>query len=524
MTDRELSPDQHRHMAQRLQEPSRFPHAVDTVTTVETHISTLLLTDDYAYKLKKPLDLGFLDFTTLERRRHACDEELRLNGRLAPAIYLQRIAITGTPEDPAIDGDGPVLDWAVQMRRFDDARLFDRLLERNQLAAAELEDVAHQVAAFHESATVAGENSDWGTPDTIAEPARDNLVALREQLGSDPRIERLEDWTEDRLRHLDPLFRQRRRQGRIRECHGDLHLGNIVDVDGRPVIFDGIEFAPELRWIDVVNEIAFLGMDLRSRQRPDLAARFLSRYLEETGDYDGVALLPFYRAYRALVRAKISGLRADDADSDEESREQARHTRDTYIAVAEAEMQPPEPRLVLMHGLSGSGKSTVAQAVVERLAAIRLRSDVERKRLVGLDALNRSGDGVGEGLYGADLSARTYQRLETLAGEILQTGTSVVVDAASLRREERERFRRLAADGGLPFTLVVCEAAEEVLRERIRRRQKAGNDPSDADLSVLDHQLQVREAPGTGERDDTLVVDTAADPGFEALGRLSLPQ
>ncbi len=523
MTDSQqaLTPDAHRDMARRLQDPSRFPHPVSTVTTVETHISTLLLTEDYAYKLKKPLDLGFLDFTTLEQRRHACDEELRINRRLAPAIYLQRLAITGTPKDPAIDGEGPLLDWAVQMRRFDDSRLFDRLLEHHQLAAEEIEDVACQLAAFHDAAGVAGEDTEWGTPAAVAGPARDNLVALRQQLGTDPRIQRLADWTEDRLHQLEPVFWRRRRDGRIRECHGDLHLGNIVDVDGRPVIFDGIEFAPELRWIDVMNEIAFLGMDLRSRQRPDLAARFLSRYLEETGDYDGVTLLPFYRAYRALVRAKISGLRADDADADEASREKARRAQDVYIAAAEGEMQPATPRLVLMHGLSGSGKSTAAQAVVERLGAIRLRSDVERKRLAGLDARSRTGAGVGKGLYGANLSAHTYQRLKTLAGEVLATGTSVVVDAASLRREEREQFRRLAAGAGVPFTLVVCEAAEDVLRERISRRQKVGTDPSDADLAVLDHQLQIRDAPGTEEQDDSLVVDTAADPDFQALERIA---
>ncbi|QIT53909.1 AAA family ATPase [Aquisalimonas sp. 2447] len=521
MNGDELTADQHRRMTQRLQDPARYPHAVGTVTTVETHISTLLLTDDYAYKLKKPLDLGFLDFTTLEQRRHACDEELRLNGRLAPAIYLRRIGITGTPDDPAIDGDGAVLDWAVQMRRFDDTRLFDRLLEHDQLTADEIEDVARQMAVFHDAAAVADEDSEWGTPAAVAEPARDNLVALREQLGADPRIQRLKDWTEDCLQQLDPVFRQRHREGRIRECHGDLHLGNIVDVDGRPVIFDGIEFAPELRWIDVMNEVAFLGMDLRSRQRPDLAARFLSTYLEETGDYHGVALLPFYRAYRALVRAKISGLRAADEDAPDDVRERATAARDAYIKVAEAEMQPATPQLVLMHGLSGSGKSTVAQAVVERLGAIRLRSDVERKRLAGLDARSRTDAGVGEGLYGADLSARTYQRLEMLADGILETGTSVVVDAASLRRDQRERFRHLASRIGVPFTLVACEAAENELRERIRRRQQAGTDPSDADLTVLEHQLQARDVPGPEEKAHTLVVDTAADPDFQALGRLS---
>ncbi len=520
MTDRELDPDDHRRMARKLREPSRFPHPVDTIETVETHISTLLLTETHAYKLKKPLDLGFLDFTSLERRRAACDEELRINRRLAPEFYLQRIAITGTPEDPVIGGQGPTLDWAVQMSRFDDSRLFDRLCETSALTSDSLEDVARQVAEFHQTATVAAPDSEWGTIEAIAEPARDNLTELQDQLGSEARLDRLSNWTEACLSEFEQRFQDRRAAGRVRECHGDLHLGNIVDVDGRAVIFDGIEFAPELRWIDVINEVAFLDMDLRQRQRPDLAAVFLSAYFERTGDYDGVALLPFYRAYRALVRAKVSGLRADDPDADTKAREKARQMREAYIAVAEAQTRPPAPRLLLMHGLSGSGKSTVARAVVERLDALRLRSDVERKRLAGLDANTRAGAGFGEGLYGPEQTEKTYQRLEGLAAELLEAGTSVVVDAASLRRKERERFRRLAGRAGVAFTLVVCDAPETRLRERIAERQQTGTDPSDADTSVLDSQIASYQPPAADEQDDRLVIDTENDPGFAALDNL----
>lgn len=519
---RELTPDAHRRMAERLREPDRYPHAVSEVVVVETHISTVMLTDDYAYKLKKPLDLGFLDFTTLDQRRHACDEELRLNRRLAPELYLQRIAVTGTPDDPAIGGDGALLDWAVQMQRFDDSRLYDRLLEQDRLQGDDLEAVAAQVGPFHEAAAVATPDTDWGTPEAVAAPARDNIAALREQLGADARLEHLAGWTDERLAALDPVFRQRRADERIRECHGDLHLGNIVDVDGRPVIFDGIEFAPELRWIDVINEAAFLAMDLQSRRRPDLAARFLSAYLEATGDYGGAVLLPFYRAYRALVRAKISGLRANDTGADASTRDEARRQRNQYLEEAEAETQLPTPRLVLMHGLSGSGKSTVARELVERLAAIRVRSDVERKRLQGLDADARTGAGIGQGPYDRTTSERTYRRLEELAGQLLQAGCSVVVDAASLRRDERERFRALADVAGIPFTLVACEAPESVLRERIQARQQAGRDPSEADTAVLDHQLHTAEFPDSDELPDTLRVDTAADPRYRALDALAL--
>lgn len=517
----ELTSDDHDRLVARLREPHRYPHPVTQVTPVSTHISSLLLTDDFAYKLKKPLDLGFLDFTTRAQREYACDEELRLNGRLAPAIYLRRVAVTGTPDDPAIEGDGPVIDTAVQMRRFDDSLRFDRLLEAGELSGRDLDAVARQIGPFHQSAAAATPDDGWGTPAAVAAPARDNMASLREQLGTDARVEALAEWTEAQLARLEPVFRRRLEQGCVRECHGDLHLGNIVAVDGEPVIFDGIEFAPGLRWIDVINEVAFLTMDLRARQRGDLAAQFLSTYLEITGDYAGTTLLPFYRAYRALVRAKINGLQAADPHANAEDRATAAANRDLYLAEAQAETQPSQPRLVLMHGLSGSGKSTVAEALVARLDAVRLRSDVERKRLHGLEADARTGAGVGEGPYDRGSTERTYERLEQLAATLIEAGTTAVVDAAALQRHERDRFRALAERLGCPFTLVICQAPEGVLRERIRARQQAGRDPSEADTSVLDHQLASAALPGTDEATDSLTVDTAADPGYSALDALT---
>ncbi len=511
---RELTASEHQRMAEALQDPQRHPRAVDTVEVVTTHISTLLLTAEHAYKLKKPLDLGFLDFTTLESRRHACDEELRLNGRLAPEIYLQRIAITGTPDDPAIDGDGPVLDWAVEMVRFDNTLRFDRLLAADRLDAATLDALAGQVADFHARAAVAEAGSAWGTPEAVAAPARENLEALRRERPEDPRIEQLAGWTEAQLRQLHASLESRRAQGCIRECHGDLHLGNIVAIDGRPVVFDGIEFAPELRWIDTINEIAFLDMDLRSRGRTDLAARFLSAYLEATGDYTGTALLPFYRSYRALVRAKITALQRAQGSGDSAALDR---DIEAYVALASATMAPATPQLILMHGLSGSGKSTVALRLVERLDGVRLRSDVERKRLLGLTPDAATESGVGAGAYNRDLSERTYARLESLAGELLGAGNTVIVDAASLRRSERERFRRFAEQCGVRFRVVACCADARTLRQRIEARQAAGTDPSEADTAVLDYQLGVVEAPGDDEAGDTLRVESPDDPALHTL-------
>jgi predicted kinase len=309
----------------------------------------------------------------------------------------------------------------------------------------------------------------------------------------------------------------RRAAGRVRECHGDLHLGNVVLLEGRATPFDCIEFNASLRWIDVMNEAAFMAMDLADHARDDLAYRFVDAYLGATGDYVGLAVMPFYLVYRAMVRAKIACLRAHQPGLDLHGRTRADAQYHAYLRLALTLSRPRRPGIVLMHGFSGSGKSYAAARLVERAGAVRIRADVERRRIHGLAPDAASGAAIDAGLYSREATLRTYAHLESLAGIVADAGWIAIVDAAFLRRDEREAFARLAASRGAPFTIVSCVADEPTLRARIESRRAAGNDPSEATLAVLDRQLATHEPLDAAERAHAVTLDTAAgDTAYDA--------
>jgi len=492
-----------------------YPHPVDLVIRVETHSAYVLLAGDYAYKIKKALDLGFLDFSTLARRRHFCAEELRLNRRLVPQLYLGVVPIVVGPAGPRIGAgpeDGEAVEYAVRMVRFPQNALLDICLARGEVPPAQVDAVADRVADFHGRIEAAAPGDGYGTPVAVWAPMAQNFDQMREfpaVAGEAGRLAELEAWSRASYERLADLLAARLAGGRVRECHGDLHLGNIAWLDDGPAIFDAIDFNPNLRWIDVISEIAFLVMDLVERGRPDYAWRSLNRYLEGTGDYGGLALLPFYHVYRAIVRAKVAAIRAAQEDPVAGARELAECRR--YLDHAQATAAPGQPRLILLHGFSGSGKSWLGEGLVERLGAIRLRSDVERKRLHGLAAQAVSASAVAGGIYGAADTDSTYHRLADLARQVLAAGYPAVVDAASLLAGQREIFRRLAADLGVPFLLLDCVAPEALLRQRLACRQAAGDDASEAGLAVLAYQLASREALTPAEAASCLRIDTSGD-------------
>jgi hypothetical protein len=468
---------------------------------IETHISYVLFSGEYAYKVKKAVNLEFLDFTTLEKRRFYCHEELTLNRRLAPSIYLDVVPITGNPGSPGsnvtpiLEGTGNPLEYAVKMRRFDQEGLLSRVLARDELTSERVDEIAAEVASFHGRTARAGADVPYGAPEQVVGPARQNFSQMLEVVRDpDDRVmlEQLRTWTEAEAGRCSQVLESRHRDGYIRECHGDLHLGNIALIADRVTLFDCIEFNPAMRWIDVMSDVAFLVMDLRDRRRPDLAARFLNTYLELTGDYPGLAVLRFYVTYRALVRAKIATLRlaqttGDDTGNNERRRLVAEY-RD-YLALASASARRPHPALLITHGVTGSGKTTRAQAVVDSMGAIRIRSDVERKRLHGLQALARTASATGEGLYTSDRDRQTYDRLAELARMVVAAGYTAIVDAAFLQRWQRDLLRDVAVDLNVPFTIADCSAPEPVLRERVMKRLERGRDPSEATIDVLEHQL-----------------------------------
>ena len=501
-----------------LCEPAVYPHPVQAVELIETHISYLLLAGDYAYKIKKPVNLGFLDFSSLEARHFYCNEELRLNRRTAPALYLGVIPITGSEAAPALEGGGVALEYAVKMRRFPQEALLDRLARRNLLQREHIDALAATLARFHAAIDRAAGDNQAGSAQAVLAPALQNFDQIRELLDHGPvltALDALREWTESEHARLTDSFEARWREGFVRECHGDLHLGNVALIDGVPTPFDGIEFNATFRWIDVMNEIAFMVMDLLDHGLSRFAFHFLNGYLELTGDYGGLRVLRFYLVYRAMVRAKVALIRAQQsAVGDGDAAEKRRRTEQDFvhhIALAGALSATAKPALILMHGVSGSGKSTVAGTLLERLGAVRLRSDVERKRLHGLPPAARTGAGLEGAIYTADDTERTYRRLADLAQVGMEAGFPIIVDATCLKRWQRDQFRRLAANDGVPFAIVSCIAPDAVLRERVTRRIQENADASEAGLAVLDHQAKIHDVLGEDEIAQTITVDTRHD-------------
>lgn len=499
-----------------LREHAVYTHAVHNIDVIETHISWVILTGDYAYKLKKPVNLGFLDFTSLEQRRFYCAEELRLNRRLAPALYLEVVAITGSAEHPVWNGAGDAIEYAVKMRQFPQEGLLDRMLERGALTPQHIDQLAARIAAFHGEVEVAGAGSPFGTPQRVLEPAMENFRQIRALLDTPAdlsALDALQAWTERQHGALAATFAQRKHDGFVRECHGDMHLGNIALVDGEVTVFDCIEFNDNLRWIDVVSEVAFLVMDLMDRERADLAWRALNAYLERSGDYAGLAVLRYYLVYRAMVRAKVTVIRSGQPGAVDRRAAMQRYR--SYIDLAQTLATPGTPELIINHGLSGSGKTTLSQPILEAIGAIRIRSDIERKRLYGMAALQRSGSGIASDMYAADATALTYGRLGELARAVVQAGYTVIVDATFLQRSQRDAFRALAASLTAAFAICDFRAAAEMLRQRVAQRLQHGRDASEADLAVLQHQLGTQQPLAPEELADVVVVDSerGADVG-----------
>lgn len=449
-------------------------------SVIDTHISWLLLAGALAWKIKKPISLPFLDYGSAARRHCCCEAELRLNRQFAPDLYLGLEAI-----GHSADGE----EWAVRMRRFPEEQRLDHLCALGHLRLDQLSALADTLNRFHAATAVAGPDTVFGTPAQVLEQAIENFTELAalapahaERLGA------LEAWTRDEFARIRPTVAARKAAGRVRECHGDLHLGNLVLLDDRITPFDCIEFNDSLRWIDVASEIAFTYIDLLDHHRPDLAAWLLNEWLTVSGDFEAMKVLRFYAVYRAMVRAKVAALGG------------AAEGVDAYLRLAAEIAAPPPPRLTITFGVSGSGKTTASADLLLADASattLRLRSDVERKRLFGLGPLDDSRSAISGNIYTPDSTLRTYSMLHDTAGMLLAAGWSVVVDAAFLRRDERTNFLALATAHGARMDILACSAPDYELRRRLLARH---GDASEATVDVLDRQLRWMETLETDEQ------------------------
>jgi hypothetical protein len=493
-------------MVEALRTRLQYVDNIKHVKKVETHISWVLLAGRYAYKIKKAVNLGFLDFSKLSLRQFYCSEEIRLNRRLAPELYKDVFSIGGNVEHPEFNTK-PVLDYAVRMRRFPSSKQMNLLAVKHQLLPQHIDGLAITIAHFHLQLPALNLNSLLATLNGIKLAAEQNFNQVQNLLTDKDELTHLfclRQQSDRVFNECRAWFEMRRAQGYVRECHGDLHLGNIVLLKQRAVPFDGIEFNPELRWIDVMSDVAFTVMDLQHHQRADLASRLLNGYLEITGDYEGVKLLRFYIAYRAMVRAKVACIRASQEGVRKRDSALAKAECNGYLGLVTNSFSPKRAALIITHGLPGSGKTTLSQKLLEKRGAIRLRSDVERKRFFGLSPLADSGANTGKDIYVRDISQRTYQRLYDLARELLLAGYEVIVDATFLQAADRDYFRQLAVELSVPFVIASLQVRGDVLHKRILQRQEAGNDASEADITVLEKLQQMDEPITPTERKYTV--------------------
>lgn len=470
---------------QALLDPAAYPHPAENIRLHETHISWVVLAGAFAYKLKKPVDLHFLDFSTVEKRRVACADEVRLNRRLCPDLYLGVVAVVERNGRYVVaSGRARRGEPAVRMRRMPAEGMLPRLLAEGAVDARLVRRIARRLARFHARAATGPGVDEYGTPDAIRATWQENFDQTAPFVGHavGPAVhERIARFVERFLAEQQPLLEQRVATGRIREGHGDLHAGNICVAGRRLWLFDCIEFSPRLRCTDVAAEVAFLAMDLDHHGRADLAATYVDTYVRESGDADLLRLLDFYRCERAYVRGKVLCLRVAEGDlpADETAADLAEAGAYFDLAWAYAGGLG-RPTLVVSMGLPASGKTTLAHALAGRLGLVHLSSDVVRKELAGLPPTARAGGAYQQGLYDPAMTRRTYAALRRRAARWLRAGRSVVLDATYGSPPERTALRRLAARTGARLVLLVCRADEATTLERLRARDAQPATVSDA--------------------------------------------
>lgn len=505
-----------------LQHPGAYPERPSSIEHTQTHISHLFLTPDAVYKVKKPVDFGFLNFSTFEQRRFFCYEELTLNQRLSPDVYLQVVKIRRGPGGRiAIDGAGEVVEHAVKMRRLPSESSLDLLLALNRVKDQQVEELGHMIGGFHLKAETNSEIAGFGSPEGVAQNVVENFEQTAEMIGrtiSPAKFQRLKDYSTAFLEKHRPLFERRAADGHIRDCHGDLHNAQVFLAPEGVRIIDCIEFTKRFRYTDVASDMAFMAMDLDHAGRHDLSKLFVEHWLAVTGDHEAMELLDFYKVYRAYVRGKVEGFRLGDPHIPREEKDAAAQRARGYFNLAYRYIQRSDkPRLIISAGLIGSGKSTIARHLAADCGMALIASDLVRKRLAGVAPTEHHYDDFGQGLYTPEFSDRTYLEVNRLARQFLEEGRSVVMDATFGSRARREAAAAVAAETGAEFWAVECVANDEAVKQRLKRRQQRANSVSDGRWEIYQQekgQFQPLEEVPQGRR---VVVQTSARPVGESV-------
>lgn len=503
-----------------LQKSCAYPDLdIHSIHTLETHSAWIILTGEFVFKIKKPVNFGFLDFSTLEKRRFFCEQEVILNQRYAPNTYFSMVEVRGSFEHPVIYDTGhvdklPIIEYAVKMRQFPGSLLLSDLAASGKICSTHIDELVKLVAEYHQTARTVEDDSDYGSPSQVKWWALESYDHIAKYMKADDdkeTLNKIHAWAIEKSSELHDCFKQRKANGRIRDCHGDLHLDNLTVIDGKITAFDCIEFNNELRWIDVINEVAFLMMDLTEKGYPEYANRFLNKYLQSTGDYEGLGVLDYYLVYRATVRAKVAILRCQQLsrESIEYEREFAEYKR--YLALAEKYTRYRPPKLIITFGMSGSGKSFVAERICEALGFCQIRSDIERKRRAGIPFDEHCHSDLDSGLYSKAETATTYGRLIALAEQVMTSGYTPILDATFIKKTYRTQALCLAIEKGIQLIILHCEVPETILQRRILARAKKGSDTSDANLAVLNLQQAQCHSLSEEERQMTIKIDTGKE-------------
>jgi hypothetical protein len=458
-------------LVKALLEPKAYPEAPKRIELVQTQMSFIFLTDDYVYKVKKPVNLGYLDYTTQEKRQFYCQKEVELNHRLCPEVYLGVVPITRDRGAILVAGRGEVIEHAVKMRRLPQEAMMNVLLANNRVSPEMITSVAQKLVAFHHKAETNANISAFGDIKAITQNTEENFSQTEKYIGntiSAAKYQHIKDYTDSFIKENASVFGKRIAQGRIRDCHGDLHTAHICFVNDI-CIYDCIEFNDRFRYCDVASEVAFLAMDLDHYGRADLSRSFVNAYIDRSQDRELLELLNFYKCYRAYVRGKVESFKLDDPYIAPAEKSQTLEIATSYFDLAHAYTRS-RPILFITTGLVGTGKTFLAQALAKRLGLVVISSDITRKQLAGIPVTEHRFEELDTGIYSPEFSKKTYDKMFSEAKNFLSDGGSVIIDASFIKAEQRLKAKGLAEELGADFFIVECSLDEETIKQRLARR------------------------------------------------------